>query len=495
MSSTQRDYYALLGVPRDASPEEIKRAYLAAAQRLHPDKNKAAGETELFLGVQQAYETLSNPDRRAKYDATLPPEENKNLPYRHKIIQSRPAFAKLDEPQMHYLILEVEPPADAQKTSSPPLNVSLVIDRSTSMQGQKMDMVKATAIQVLRTLRPQDILSVITFSDRAEVVIPAAYHQERSKLENRIHAIQPSGATEIYQGLEAGVREVMRSVDSKRLNHIILLTDGHTYGDEPQCLALASKLAEQGIGISGMGIGGEWNDIFLDALSARTGGSSAHISDPQDIKRILIEKFNTLTQVFAEDVTLEVSPIEGVEISYVFRLQPDPSPIPAVGSKYHLGAILQDTSTRAIFEYIIQPKAVKSDIITFMDGTLKVSMSAQPLPVPPLRMRLSSPISDLPPGGSPPLEIHQALSRLTLYRMQERARKEIEKGNFETATRQLQMLADNLMAQGERSLAHTIAFEVDSLKKQHSLSQEGSKKMKYGTRSLFLASPKKELAQ
>ncbi len=495
MPAYQQDYYAVLSVSRDASPEEIKRAYLEAAQKLHPDKNKAAGETELFLGVQQAYETLSNPDRRSKYDATLPPEENVALPYRHKIIQSRPSLGKLNEPQMHYLILEIGPPADADKSSSPPLNVALVIDRSTSMAGQKMDVVKATAIQVLRNLRPQDILSVITFSDRAEVIIPAAYHQERTKLEPGILAIQPAGATEIFHGLEAGVEEIMRSVDAKRVNHIILLTDGHTYGDEQQCLALAAKLAEQGVGISGMGIGGEWNDIFLDALSTSTGGSSAHISDPHDIKRILPEKFNALTQTFAEEATLEVRPVEGVEVSYVFRLQPDPSPIPAAGNKYRLGGILQDMPTRAIFEYIIQPKAVKSEALTFMDGTLKVSMGTQPLPIPPWRIRLTSSVSDTPPAGSPPAEIHQALSRLTLYRMQERARKEIERGNFDTATRQLQMLADNLMSQGERSLAHTVAFELDSLKNQRSLSEEGSKKMKYGTRSLFLASPKKELVQ
>ena len=73
------DYYVSLGVARNATQEEIKRAYLKAAQRLHPDKNEAVGETELFLEVQQAYETLSNPARRKKYDATLPQDNQHTI--------------------------------------------------------------------------------------------------------------------------------------------------------------------------------------------------------------------------------------------------------------------------------------------------------------------------------------------------------------------------------------------------------------------------------
>ena len=482
MPAYQRDYYGLLGISRGASQEEIKRAYFEAAQKLHPDKNKAAGETELFLGAQQAYEVLSNPKRRAQYDATLPAEEKPVLPYEYRLLYSRPNLVRLEEPQMLYVIVELQAPTEARQAPAPPLNVSLVLDRSTSMQGEKMDIVKATAIQVLRNLRPQDVLSVVTFSDRAEVIIPAAFHQDRSRLEARIQMIQPSGATEIYQGLEAGVKEVMRSVDSKRINHIVLLTDGHTYGDEQQCLALASKLAEKGIGVSSMGIGKEWNDIFLDVLSTRTGASSAYIAEPQDIKRLLLEKFNALAQTFAEDVTMEINPVEGVELSYAFRLQPDPSPIP-LEKKLHLGSILQDTATRIIFEYIIQPKAVKSDTVEFLDGALKVSIASHPLPVPPLQMRLRRSVSDSPEVDTPPIEIVHALSRLMLYRMQERARREIENGNVDTATRQLETLASNLLSQGERSLAQTILLEVEYLQKQHALSEEGTKKMKYGTRA------------
>lgn len=492
MSSRKQDYYSILGVSRDASQEEIKRAYLDSAQRLHPDKNVAAGETELFLGVQQAYETLSNPSRRAKYDTTLPPEEKITLPYEHRLIYSRSSLLRMKEAQMLYVILEMQAPVEARRAPSPPLNVCIVIDRSTSMTGEKMDVVKSTAIQILRNLRQQDILSVVTFSDRAEVIIPAAYHQDRARLEARIQMIQPSGGTEIFQGLEAGAKEVVQSLDSKRLSHIILLTDGQTYGDEQDCLELAAKLGERGVGISAMGIGKEWNDIFLDVLATRTGGSSAYIAEPQDIKKLLLEKFNALAHVYAEEATLEVKPMEDAHLSYVFRLQPDPGAIAMDESTLRLGPILQDTSTRVIFEYIIHPTAVKSDMVTVLDGTLRASISSTPFPVPAFRMRLQRPVSTASETDSPPSEIVQALSRLMLYRMQEKARAEIEKGNIDAGTRQLQMLAANLMTQGERSLARTIAFEVERIQQKKGMSAEGGKKIKYGTRALFLAPPKKE---
>jgi Ca-activated chloride channel family protein len=491
-----QDYYDMLGLNRDATPEEIRRAYFESAQKLHPDKNKVAGETEIFLNVKQAYETLSNSTRRAQYDATLPPvTEAPSLPYEHKVIYSRRNLGKFDEPQMLYLMLDLDAPEETRRNSSSPLNVALVIDRSTSMQGVKMDTVKATAIQVLRNLRPQDIMSVVAFSDRAEVVIPAAYHLDRARLESRIQMIQPSGGTEIYQGLEAGAREIMRSLDPKRVNHLILLTDGQTYGDEQQSLALAEKLSEQGVGISCMGIGSEWNDIFLDALSTRAGGSTNHIVEPRDINRLLLEKFNALIQTYAEEVVLEFKPVEGVELSRVFRIQPDPAPVPLENRKIHLGTILQDTSTRVIFEYIIQPIAVQSDELIFMEAALKVTIGSHPFPVPSLRLRLKRPVSDPPNPGAPPAEIQQALSRLMLYQMQEQAREELKKGNVEKAARHLERLATNLLTQGERSLAQTVMFEADLIKKNQTLSEEGSKRMKYGTRMLFLASPKKELVQ
>ena len=485
------DFYAILGVARNVSQEEIKRAYLEAAQRLHPDKNKAAGETEIFLDVQQAYETLSNPERRKKYDASLPKEEQPSLPYNYEIYYSRPNLVRMDESQMLYILLEIAPQEKSEEIPAPPLNVALVLDRSTSMKDGKMDVLKSAAIKVMQTLRAQDIFSVVTFSDRAEVLIPASYAYDKRKLESRIQMLQPSGATEIFQGLQAGYEEILRNAGRERIDHIILLTDGHTYGDEKQCINLAERAAKQGIGISAMGIGKEWNDTFLDSLANRTGGSSRYIARKEDIQRFLVEKFETLARTLADDVVLDFKTTPGAEMAYAFRTQPETGPLP-IEDSIHLGPLLQDSNLNVLFEFRVDASLTQQDIIYLMRGQLKLSLAASPMPIQPLQIDFSREVKDEAGGEPPPAMIIQSLGKLTLYRMQEKAHMEVEQGQFELAAQHMKNLATSLLAQGERSLARTAIIEAENIEKMQSFSEEGSKEIKYGTRALIMPLEEKE---
>jgi len=479
------DYYAILGILRDATQEEIKRAYIESAQRLHPDKNQAPGETEIFLEVQQAYETLSNPKRRKAYDATLPKEEKTSSPIFHEILYSRPHLVRMDEAQLVYVLLNLRAHRENEPLPVPPLNVCLVLDRSTSMKDAKMDLLKAAAVQFLRDLRPEDIFSMVAFSDRAEVVIPASFQLDRQKLEARIRDIQASGATELFQGLECGLNEVRRGRDARRVNHLILLTDGHTYGDEEACLELATKASQEGIGISVLGIGADWNDTFLDQVASRTGNNSRYIARPQDIQKLLAEKFRTLTRVLAEEVTLESKLSDGVRLNYAFRLQPETGPL-SFGETTQLGSILRDTGLSVLFEFIVQPSAVESHKAHLLNGAVKIAMAARPTPLPIIRVQFEREIEKEPAATPPPPAILQALSRLTLYRMQERARQESQAGEFTKATHSLKNLAAHLLEQGHRDLANTVLLEAENIQRKQTFSLTGEKDIKYATRALLM---------
>ncbi len=479
------DYYALLSLRRDASPEEIRHAYHKAARRLHPDRTSSAQASELFLEIQGAYEVLADLKKRAKYDASLPPEPAEGDLIRQKILYSRQQVTRMREPQLIYVLLEYSAAIDSSTPPAPPLNLCLVLDRSTSMQGKSMDIVKATAILLLRRSRPDDTLSVVAFSDRAETIIPATESIELKKLEARIQMLQTSGGTEIFQGLENGYNEVRRGLKKSHVNHIILLTDGRTYGDEEQCLELAKKAAEAGIGISGLGIGNEWNDDFLDKIASLTGGSSLFVSRPEDIQHILIEKFDKLGQVYAEESTLQFKVSEDVDLRYAFRLHPEAGLLP-VESPLHLGPILRDVSLKILLEFMLQPPGDQAEVVSLLAGELEVSVATHPYPVPPIKTRLMLPVSNSSGLQTPPEEILQALSRLSLYRLQEQARLEVAAGKYTQASQRLQRLATNLLEQGERGLAHTALMEAEHIQRKKVFTREGEKQIKYGTRALLL---------
>src|SRR5213593_5022803 len=68
MATAERDYYELLGVTRDASADEIKRAFRRLARELHPDVSEAPDAEHRFREIVEAYEVLSNSERRELYD-------------------------------------------------------------------------------------------------------------------------------------------------------------------------------------------------------------------------------------------------------------------------------------------------------------------------------------------------------------------------------------------------------------------------------------------
>jgi Ca-activated chloride channel family protein len=369
-----------------------------------------------------------------------------------------------------------------------PLNLTLVLDRSKSMNGERMDMVKENAIQLLRQLSENDIISVVTFSDRAEILVTPSRLSDLHLIESKISRIQTTGSTEIFQGLSAGIAQVRQNHIPGYINHLILFTDGRTYGDEEQCLELGREAAEEGIGISGLGIGSEWNDEFIDALAACAGGESMYISGAKDLKKFLDQKYRNLEQIYGEQVNLDFSSSHECELQYAFRIYPEPAPL-STTIPVRAGNLHVTNKLVLLLEFRIKPSEMLEKEITLMDGYVTLHIPTRTVPRTRLPINLNCRLTkNIDPNQGMPAPIVHALSQLTLYRMQEKAQDELKKGETVKASRHLQYLATHLISKGERDLANTVLKEADNIQKKKGYSKEGDKRIKYGTRSLLLPS-------
>jgi Ca-activated chloride channel family protein len=481
----QQDYYATLGVSPAATAAEIKRAYRRLARQYHPDAPEAPKSTSLlFRLVQEAYEVLSDSKKRVLYDQERRRQTSQVSPLTLKVTPSHTHLPLLDEKQVFYLLLELLPSSE-EFGGRTPLNLCLVLDRSTSMQGARLQRVKEATNYIIDYLTDDDHFSLVTFSDRAEIVLPAQQGLDKAVAKSKVSMIYCSGGTEILPGLLAGLDQVERWQSSQTLNHLILLTDGQTYGDEDKCLTQAIEAGQRGISISTMGIGQDWNDKLLDAIASRSGGTSAYIDSASKIVSVFRERIHGLSAVFARDLRLTLSPAEHTSIRDVFRISPYIEHFDLAQTPIELGHMERDSPLGVLVELLVQTQAVgQSHLATALIEGDVVSMNrSDEKASAEVGVEVTTEKKDVQPI---PPAIVGAVGKLSIFRMQEKTMAELERGDVERASQRLETMATRLLNIGETELAKAALLEAGRLVRTGHISPQGRKKIRYGTRSLSI---------
>ncbi len=481
----KQNYYNILKLPVDATQEEIRSAYFEAAKKYHPDANQDESTIQQFVEIQEAYDVLVNAYRRQAYDDALPAVEKQKPPVELSVLYSEPPLRSLDEEQLIYVLLELTGASMANESELPRINICLIIDTSNSMRGTRLEMVVANVRHLLEKLHSSDLISIVSFNDRAEVIVPPTEARERLKIESALTMLTPVGATEIYQGLKQGFELIQSNVNGDALRQLILITDGHTYGDEVSCLSLASEARMSGIPINALGIGDEWNDAFLDRLAAISGGNAIYVHNSEGLYRFIEDKIIALNITCARQVNFTYQPAEGIELAYAFRIYPEITPLEPV-SPLPLGNLECGRNTSVVLEFKISPGAVENSNIQLAKGKILMDIPGRMIRTTRFNVDLHCDWGSPERVYRPPAEILQAMSKLTLYRLQEKAKIDVAAGNIQKATRRLQALASHLIAQGDKELAQSVLLEADHIQRNRQYSKEGDKKIKYGTRSLLM---------
>src|SRR5215475_8232949 len=224
---------------------------------------------------------------------------------------------KAGETQKNYLRVALNGCEPKRSTDRTPVNVAFVIDRSGSMSGPRIAQAREAAIMAVNRLDQNDIASVVIFDDKVDVLIPSQPVNDRGMFANGIRQIGTRGSTAIHDGVMEGAREVRKFKDAKRLNRIVLLSDGQANvgPSRPADFArLGSALLGEGISVSTIGLGLDYNEDLMLQLARASDGNHAFANAPNDLIQIFNREFDDVLAACAQTVSIDVELQPGIKV-------------------------------------------------------------------------------------------------------------------------------------------------------------------------------------
>lgn len=179
----------------------------------------------------------------------------------------------------------------------PSLGLMLVIDRSGSMSGEKMELAKEAARRASQMLKAQDTLGVVAFDSTPWWVVEPTHVTDVKEIQNRISSIQADGGTEIYSALVTAFDQ-LKKVEAKR-KHIILLTDGQAPNGAYD--SLTAQMNEQGITMSTVAVGTDADQNLLKSLAEKAKGRFYATTDSQNVPQIFSKETALAGKTYIQD--------------------------------------------------------------------------------------------------------------------------------------------------------------------------------------------------
>jgi len=197
---------------------------------------------------------------------------------------------------------------DESNTYGPPINLSFVVDKSGSMAGyDRIEELQKSLVNFVASLRPNDIASLIIFDTEPELLLETGkLHGRKDEFTSLISSIVAGGGTNIYKGMVLGYEEVLKNMQTKGTNRLVLLTDGYGETEVKIIVDKSKEYNAKGIELSAIGVGEGYNQPLLKLLSTHGGGLFQHVGNANNLQETFKRELSEMLYPVAKDVKVEI---------------------------------------------------------------------------------------------------------------------------------------------------------------------------------------------
>lgn len=261
----------------------------------------------------------------------------------------------VEHPQKVYLMARFEAGTSPDDALRRPLNLSLVIDRSGSMAGEKIDYTRQAAQFLVQHLGANDTFSIVLYNDKVETLLAPEQVSNKDSIAQLLERIRVRGTTNLSGGWLEGCMHVASHKSDKAMNRVILMTDGlanRGVTDNNTLITMAKQKYGEGVATTAMGLGKDFNEDLMMEMANAGGGAFYFIESPEVTPEIFQEELSGLLSVVGQNLTITITTSHN-DVTGLRQLNAYPVDIAGRETSFRLGDIFANEVKTLVLELSI----------------------------------------------------------------------------------------------------------------------------------------------